>query len=178
VAEIRNVHYASAVDTTLPKPKQMQRKAALAQLEVEELRAALAASRLDVAEESLESAAERLSALLDAVTAITERISAALDIPVGLSIEQTADRLQVAAPTVRKWLDEGFLKRVEKRKPAEVDPRSVVDVERVLRRVRESYPAGQWTKALAAFLHDQHVLGDDSFRRAVEEADRGELIEI
>lgn len=164
--------------TTVPKPRQMRRQAALAQVEVEELRAALAESRAGIANASRETAAERLFELVDALSAITERIATALDVPVGLSIEQTAERLKVAAPTVRKWLVEGFLTRVADRKPVEVDPRSVASVERVLRRVRENYPARQWTKALAAYLHDQHVQQDVSFQRAVEEARRGGLIEI
>jgi hypothetical protein len=164
--------------TTVPKPRQMRRQAALAQVEVEELRAALAESRVAIANAPGETAAERLDALVDVVSAITERIATALDVAVGLSIEQTSERLEVAAPTVRKWLAEGFLTPIADRKPTEVEPRSVASVERALRRVRETYPAREWTRALAAYLHDQHVQEADSFRRAVEEARGGELVEI
>jgi hypothetical protein len=42
---------------------------------------------------------------------------------------------------IRKWIGEGFLDVIPGPKPVEVDPRSVVRVERVLENVRESYPS-------------------------------------
>lgn len=156
----------------------MQRTAALARLEVEELQAELAASREGHDPSELAEAIARITALLASVSMIAERMSRTLDVPVGLSIEQTAERLQVAAPTVRKWLREGFLQPVEGRTPREVDPKSVVVVERALRAVKDNFPAQRWTEALAAYLHDQHLQQSNAFRRAVDEAQRGELIEI
>jgi hypothetical protein len=47
----------------------------------------------------------------------------------------------VSEPTVRKWLAEGLLERVEAHKPMEIAQRSVIEVERVLGTIRESYPA-------------------------------------
>ena len=54
----------------------------------------------------------------------------------------------------------------------------MVEVERILSRVRDNFPSRKWTEALAAYLHDQHVQNDESFKRAAEQARRGELIEI
>lgn len=162
----------------LPKPRQLQRKTAVAQLEIEDLRAALAEHRLSIKDAPSDEQQQRLETLLDLVGEITERLRQTLNVPVGLTVEQTAARLKVAPPTVRKWVAEGLLTPVEHRKPLELDPRSIVVVERILRRVQENYPARQWTKALAAYLHDQHVMSDDAFMRGVEDSQRGDLIEI
>ena len=51
----------------------------------------------------------------------------------------------------------------------EIAQRSVIEVERVLGTVRESY--------LAAFLHDRDLLGQEWAREGVEQMRRGELIE-
>ena len=63
-------------------------------------------------------------------------------------------------------------------KPGEVHAqRSVIEVERVLGTVRESYPARRWGEALAAFLHGRDLLGEEWARKGVEQLRRGELIE-
>jgi hypothetical protein len=82
-----------------------------------------------------------------------------------------------AEPTVRKWLVEGLLKRVEGRRPVEISQRSVVEVERVLGSVRENHPARRWSEALAAFLHDRDLLGQEWAREGMEQLKRGELVE-
>jgi hypothetical protein len=43
--------------------------------------------------------------------------------------------------------------------------------------VRESYPSRRWSEALAAFLHDRDLLGQDWVREGVEQLRQGELIE-
>jgi hypothetical protein len=53
---------------------------------------------------------------------LSRRMRDTLDVPFGATVEQAAERLEVASPTVRKWLKEGLLKRVKGRKPAEIDP--------------------------------------------------------
>jgi hypothetical protein len=83
----------------------------------------------------------------------------------------------VSEPTIRKWLAEGLLERVAGRKPVEVTQRSVIDVERVLGAVRESYPARRWSEALAAFLHDRDLVGQEWAREGVEQLRRGDLVE-
>jgi hypothetical protein len=97
--------------------------------------------------------------------------------PGGLAVSQTAEHLHVSEPTVRKWLTEGLLKQIEGRKPVEVSQRSVINVERILQGVRDTFPTQQWTKALAAFLHDRDLLGQDWAREGIEQLRRGELIE-
>jgi hypothetical protein len=96
-----------------------------------------------------------------------------------LSRGQAAGALirEVSEPTVRKWLAEGLLERVEDHKPVEIAQRSVIEVERVLDTVRESYPARRWSEALAAFLHDRDLLGQEWVREGVEQLRHGELIE-
>lgn len=69
-------------------------------------------------------------------------------------------RLEVSEPTIRKWLAEGLLERVEDHKRVEITQRSVIAVEWVLGTVREGYPARRWSEALAAFLHDRNLFGE------------------
>ena len=114
---------------------------------------------------------------MERVEELSARVQKTLDLPGGLTVAQAAERLEVSEPTVRKWLAEGLLERVAGRKPAEVTQRSVIDVERVLGTVRESYPARRWSEALAAFLHDRDLLGQGWVREGVEQLRRGELIE-
>jgi hypothetical protein len=152
-------------------PTQLRRRAALARLEAEEL--ADAVSELRVAS-LLKSELERA---LERVEALSARVQKALDLPGGLSVAQAAERLEVSQPTVRKWLAEGLLERVEDHKPVEIAQRSVIDVERVLDTVRESYPARRWSEALAAFLHDRDLLGQGWAREGGEQLRHDELIE-
>lgn len=152
-------------------PAQLRRRAALARLEAEEL--ADAVSELRTA--SLSKA--ELERVLERVEALSARVQKALDLPGGLSVAQAAERLEVSEPTIRKWLTEGLLERVEGHKPVEIAQRSVIEVERVLDTIRKSYPARRWSVALAAFLHDRDLLGQKWAREGVEQLRRGELIE-
>ena len=152
-------------------PTQLRRRAALARLEAEELADAVSELRTaSLSKLELERALERVEAL-------SARVQKALDLPGGLSVAQAAERLGVSEPTIRKWLAEGLLERVEGHKPVEIAQRSVIEVERVLGTVRESYPARRWSEALAAFLHDRDLLGQDWVREGVEQLRQGELIE-
>jgi primosomal protein N' len=140
-------------------------------LEAEELADAVSELRAtSLSKSELERALERVEAL-------SARVQKALDLPGGLSVAQAAERLEVSEPTVRKWLAEGLLERVEDHKPVEVAQRSVIDVERVLDTVRESYPSRRWSEALAAFLHDRDLLGQEWVREGVVQLRHGELIE-
>jgi hypothetical protein len=152
-------------------PTQLRRRAALARLEAEELADAVSELRTaSLSKSDLERALERVEAL-------SARVQKALDLPGGLSVAQAAERLEVSEPTIRKWLAEGLLERVEGHKPVEITQRSVIEVERVLSTVRESYPARRWSEALAAFLHDRDLFGQEWAREGVEQLRRGELIE-
>jgi hypothetical protein len=156
---------------SLEAPTQLRRRAALARLEAEEL--AELVSELRSASRS-KAGLERAVGQLEALSA---RMQETLRWPGGLAVSQTAERLRVSEPTVRKWLTEGLLEQIEGRKPAEVSQRSVIEVERVLQAVRESYPARQWSEALAAFLHDRDLLGQPWAREGIEQLRRGELVE-
>lgn len=152
-------------------PAQLRRRAALARLEAEELADAVAELR------STPLSGAEFKQALERVETLSARVQKALDLPAGLSVAQAAERLEVSEPTVRKWLAEGLLERAGARKPTEVSQRSVIDVERVLARVRESYPARRWSEALAAFLHDRDLLGQGWVREGIEQLRRGELVE-
>lgn len=152
-------------------PAQLRRRAALARLEAEELAEAVSELRSNP-----HSKAE-LKQALERVETLSARVQKALDLPGGLTVAQAAQRLEVSEPTIRKWLAEGLLERVEGQKPVEIAQRSVIDVERVLGAVRQSYPARRWSEALAAFLADRDLLGQEWAREGVEQLRRGELIE-
>ncbi len=152
-------------------PSQLRRRAALARLEAEELADAVSELRTaSLSKSELERALERVEAL-------SARVQKALVLPGGLSVAQAAERVEVSQPTIRKWLAEGLLERAEGHKPVEVTQRSVIEVERVLGTVRESYPARRWSEALAAFLHDRDLLGQGWTREGVEQLRKGELVE-
>jgi hypothetical protein len=53
----------------------------------------------------------------------------------------------------------------------------VVRVERILENVRSAYPAKQWTRALAAYLHDQDLQGQDWFVDGLAQVRRGLYVE-
>jgi len=152
-------------------PTKLRRRAALARLEVEELAELVAELR------AASRSKARLDRALGALEALSARMAETLQWPGGLAVSQAAERLRVSEPTVRKWLTAGLLTRVEGQKPVEVSQRSVMDVERILQAVRESYPARQWSEALAAFLHDRDLLGQDWAREGIEQLRRGELVE-
>ena len=152
-------------------PAQLRRRAALARLEAEELADAVAELR------TASLSGSELKRALERVETLSARVQKALDVPAGLSVAQAAERLKVSEPTVRKWVAEGLLERTAGRKPTEISQRSVIDVERVLATVRESYPARRWTEALAAFLHDRDLLGQEWAQEGIEQLRRGELVE-
>ncbi len=152
-------------------PTQLRRRAALARLEAEELADAVSELR------SASLSGSELKLALERVETLSARVQKALELPGGLSVAQAAERLEVSEPTIRKWLAEGLLERAGGRKPTEISQRSVIEVERVLARVRESYPARRWSEALAAFLHDRDLLGQEWAGEGIEQLRRGELIE-
>jgi plasmid maintenance system antidote protein VapI len=145
----------------------LERQAALARLEVEELRVRLGDAR------SGGDVGHAIDMVEQTITALSET----LDMPFGLRIEQAAQRLQVSKPTVKKWMDERFLAQVPGRSPAEVTQDSVVRVERVLDEVRQTFPARSWSEQLAALLHDRDLQQQDWAREGIEQGKRGEYVE-
>ena len=121
---------AHAMSTTLPKPRQLQRIAALAHLDAEELRIEIENEQATVNATTGSGALERanLNRHLESMARLTEQILQTLDLPIGVTVDQAAERLDVAAPTVRKWIKDGLLRRFEGRKPLEIDPRSVIEL--------------------------------------------------
>lgn len=160
------------------KPTRVRRQAGLALLEAEELLDRVARERSTLDDAPADSALDALRQTFDRIEEIARRLRDALGDAGGVSVEQTAHRLDVTAPTVRKWIREGFLDSVQGRKPVEVDARSVVRVERVLEDVREAYPTRQWTRALAAVLHDRDLLAQDWAREGAEQAKRNEFVDL
>lgn len=160
------------------KPTQVRRQAGLALLEAEELLDRVARERSTLDDAPADSALEALKETFDRIEVIARRLRDALGDAGGVSVEQTAHRLDVTAPTVRKWIREGFLEAIQGRKPVEVDARSVVLVERVLDHVREAYPTRQWTRALAALLHDRDLLAQDWALEGIEQAKRDEFVDL
>lgn len=165
--------------TTVPKPRQLQRMAALAHLDAEELRLEVERERVNIrAAVALgELSPEELDNFLDRLSELSRRMLSTLDTPIGLSVEQAAERLDVTAPTIRKWLKEGLLTQTPGRKPAEIDPRSLIEAQRALSSVRANYPARQWAKALAAYLHDRDLQSQNWVAKGMREFEHGELVE-
>ena len=159
-------------------PARARRQTGLALLEIEELLDQVARKRSTLEETPAESALDALRETIDRVEAIAQRMREALGDVGGVSVEQAAERLDVTAPTVRKWIREGLLESVPERKPVEVTARSVIQIEGVLARVREVYPTRDWTRALGAFLHDRDLLAQDWAREGIEQAERGEFSDL
>jgi DNA-binding CsgD family transcriptional regulator len=157
--------------SAIEAPTQLRRRAALARLEAEELAELVAELR----------SAARSKVKLERALAQLEALSARMQItqqwPGGLTVSQTAERLHVSEPTVRKWLTERLLERIAGRKPVEISQRSVIDVEHILQGVRDAFPTQQWTKALAAYLHDRDLQSQPSFIQGRQEYERGEFVE-
>lgn len=97
-----------------------------------------------------------------------------LEAPIGLNVSQAADSLGVSQPTVRKWIRAGLLEPVPGRSPAEVTPASAAEAARILRFVRERFPAREWSSQLAAFLHDRELQRQDWALEGIDQARRGE----
>jgi hypothetical protein len=167
------------MSTTLPKPRQLQRITALAHLDAEELRIEIENEQATINASSGSPALERaeMNTLLEGLARLTGRILQALDLPIGVTVDQAAERLDVTTPTVRKWLKDGLLRRLEGRKPVEVDPRSVIELQHALSKVRDSYPARQWSKALSAYLHDRDLQSQAWVADGRGEFERGEFVE-
>jgi Homeodomain-like domain len=165
--------------TTVPKPRQLQRMTALAHLDAEELRLEVEHERASVeaAAGAKGLSATELDEFLERLSALSRRILDTLDAPIGVTVEQAAERLDVTAPTVRKWLKEGLLDQTKGRKPTEVDPRSLIEVGRALSAVRANYPARQWGKAIAAYLHDRDLQNEGWVAKGLREFDRSEFVE-
>lgn len=115
---------------------------------------------------------------IDEVVGQAGRLRETLNVEVGLTIAQAAGYLDVSKPTVRKWLREGLLERVDGRKPVEVTQGSVLRVGDILARLRESFPEREWTRALAAYLHDQSLMEQAWLREGVAAHRAGKLVEM
>lgn len=147
-----------------------RRRTALARLEAEELADVVVNLRsVTVATPELEDIVERLEQ-------ITVQIRKALEWPGGITVAQAAGRLDVSRPTVRKWIKEELLISLDDSKPVEIDPRSVLDLERALTKIRQSHPTRHWSEALAAFIHDRDLLSQDWAKTGIEDLRRGDLV--
>lgn len=167
------------MSTAMPKPRQLQRAAALAHLDAEELRLEVESEQASImaASDSTGLSQAALVEFLERLDRLTRRMLDTLDVPIGVTVEQAADRLDVTPPTIRKWLKEGLLRPTEGRKPIEVDPRSLIEVQRALNAVRANYPARQWGKALGAYLHDRDLQRKGWVAKGLGELERGEFVE-
>jgi predicted transcriptional regulator len=165
--------------TTAPKPRQLQRMAALAHLDAEELRLEVERERANIRDAAslANLSPEELDDFLDRLSELSRRMLDTLDVPIGLSVEQAAERLGVTTPTVRKWLKDGLLTQTPGRKPTEIDPGSLIETQRALKAVRVNYPARQWAKALAAYLHDRDLQSQDWVTEGLRELEHGEFVE-
>ena len=155
--------------------KQLERAVGAARLEADEVSLLLAALRVAV-ERSRTARSAR--GVLDLIASVEERVAAlheALDVPVGLSVEQSAARLGVSQPTVRKWIRGGLLDAVPGRKPIEVSQAGVLAVESIRERIGDTLPERNRTRALAAYLHDRDLLGREWAVEGVAAYRRGEL---
>jgi putative transposase len=81
------------------------------------------------------------------------------------------------APHMRTDLVLDALRMALGQREAGADVALVAHTNRGLGTVRESYPLRRWSEALAAFLHDRDLLGQEWAREGVEQMRRGELIE-
>lgn len=152
---------------------------ALAHLDAEELRLEVERERANIraAASLAELSPEELDSFLDRLSELSRRMLSTLDAPIGLSVEQAAERLNVTAPTIRKWLKDGLLTQTPGRKPAEIDPRSLIEARRALNSVRANYPARQWAKAIAAYLHDRDLQSQGWVAEGLREFEHGQFVE-
>lgn len=147
--------------------RQIERELALVRLQAAELSGAIA--ELGTADD------DRLAAIGPQLQDLLARLEG---LDAGLTVAQAAEQLNVSPPTVSKWISEKLLDAVPGRRPAEVTPQSVVRVARILDRVREVYPTRQWTKALAAYVHDQDLQAQDWFRKGLDSLSSGERVKV
>ena len=146
---------------------QLARRTGLARLEVEDLARVVDARREEIKRgPGKRSSADALQ-WVEAIAARLEELAQTLAVSVGVTIEQAASTFEVSQPTVRKWLREGLLERVPDTRPTQLTPESVLLVRDILARVRENYPEREWTRALAAYLHDQDLRAQPWFREGL-----------
>src|SRR4051794_35759140 len=129
----------------------LERKTALARLEVEQLNQQLANFTKAAA------TGDVLRQIQGTITALART----LDVPIGLTVAQAAEVLNVSKPPVSKWMNETLLEQLPARTPAEVTPISVLRLSKLLTGIREEFPARLWTTKLAAFLHDRDLQAQD-----------------
>jgi hypothetical protein len=158
------------------QPKRTRSQAGLALVDTEQMLDQVARERAALEQGSAKDLRPQASDFLEQIEATALRLRDTLG-DAGISVEQSARRLQVSQPTIRKWIGEGLLDAIPGRKPVEVDPRSVVRVERVLGNVRESYPTREWTRALATFLHDRDLAQKLGVAKAIDEAERAGYVD-
>lgn len=147
--------------------RQIERELALVRLQAAELSGAIA--ELGTADD------DRLAAIGPQLQDLLARLEG---LDAGLTVAQAAEQLNVSPPTVSKWISEKLLDAVPGRRPVEVTPQSVVRVARILDRVRETYPTRQWTKALAAYLHDQDLQAQDWLRKGLDSLSSEERVKV
>ena len=89
--------------------------AALAHLDAEELRLEVERERANIraATSPAELLPEEFDGFLDRLSELSRRMLDTLHAPIGLSVEQAAERLDVTAPTIRKWLKDGLLSQTQ-----------------------------------------------------------------
>jgi predicted transcriptional regulator len=120
------------------------------------------------------SRAEVLRAVEDISEAVG-RLEAEVARGTGLSVEATAQYLDVSAPTVRAWAHRGVLERKTGSKPLQIDRDSVRRVHRALAELRARGQDRDWLAALTDYLHDTSDRRSESVRKGLDELARGEL---
>lgn len=155
--------------------RQLERRTGMARLESEKLRSLIATLRADLERPGRRRSAAEILDLVSELETGLDALTEALDVPVGLSVGQTASRLGVSEPTVRKWLAEGLLDAVPARKPIEVSQDSLVRLEALLARVSEALPERNMARALAVYLHDRALLDEDWVAEGIAAFRRGEF---
>jgi len=158
------------------KSKRARSQAGLALVDTEQMLDQVAREREALGQAPTKDLPPQVNEFLEEIEATALRLRDTLG-DAGISVEQSARRLQVSPPTIRKWIGEGLLRQVPDRKPVEIDPRSIVQVERVLASVRKNYSTRHWTQALGAFLHDRDLLGQDWAATGTAELRSRKLIE-
>jgi len=107
-----------------------------------------------------------------------EWMAASLAAPPGVPVEQAAERLGVTGTTVRKWLRLGLIEAVPKASPQRISDDSLLALEDVFARVRETFPERAWPKALAAYLHDRELLGQEWAKAGVDALGKGRVVTL
>lgn len=156
---------------------QLARHTGLARLEVEDLAREVEAHREEIKRGPVKRSRADTLVLMEAIAKKLDGLAQTLALSVGVTVEQAASLLEVSQPTVRKWLRESLLERVPDSRPAQLTPESVLSVRDVLAGVRERYPEREWTRALAAYLHDQDLQAEPWFREGLAAFRAGKFAE-